>query len=769
MNYVSRNRKSGLATQLYNFLHNLSEEARGQKNVVLAVSIPASELEMSAEDQADFTRFKKLLDRLGKPVIMSTEAETSEIIRRRLFDWDGTLDNDGKKTVAAYAEWVTDHRQQVPSWFPVDQAREAFEAAYPFHPMTLSLFERKWQALPRFQQTRGILRLLALWVSRAYVDGFKGAHCDPLVGLGTAPLDDSLFRSALFEQLGETRLEAAVTTDIIGKKDSHAVRLDKEAEEAVKKARLHRKVATVVFFESNGGQARAEATVPELRLAVAEPELDVGHVDAVLEALGSSCYYLTGERNRYRFSLSPNLNKLLADRRASIQPAKIEERVRAEVREVFAKGSGVDRVYFPEKSNQVPDRPSLTFVVLAPERSMEDERKTLQFVEAVTREYGSSGRTFKSGLVWCVPDSAAALSDEARKLLAWEDIQAEEDQLRLDDAQKRQLNENVRKAQRDLREAVWRTYKHLVLLGKDNALQQKDLGLVHSSAAGDLVSFLLNRLRGDGDVEPAVSPTFLARHWPAMKEWSTKAVRDAFFASPLFPRLLDGDSVKETIARGVENGVLAYVGKGRSGRYEPFLFGTSLSPDEVEISDEMFLLTAEEAKKHVEPPRLTTLGVSPSQATVEPGKKQTFTAKGLDQHGQDIDAGPVAWTATGGTVDAEGVFQAGPDEGNFLVTATAGSIRGTASVTVAKPGVVPPIIKPPVKQQPTGLLWEGQVPAQKWMNFYTKVLSKFAGSKGLKLTVRFELDGDAPISPQKIEETKVALRELGLDDRIDLA
>jgi hypothetical protein len=761
MNYVSRNRKSGLATQLYNFLHNLSEESRGQKNVVLAVSIPASELEMSAEDQADFTRFKKLLDRLGKPVIMSAEAETSEIIRRRLFDWDGVLDSDGKKTVAAYAEWVAEHRQQVPSWFPVDQARETFEAAYPFHPMTLSVFERKWQALPRFQQTRGILRLLALWVSRAYVDGFKGAHRDPLVGLGTAPLDDSLFRSAMFEQLGETRLEGAVTTDIIGKKDSHAVRLDKEAEEAVKKARLHRKVSTVIFFESNGGQARAEATVPELRLAVAEPELDVGHVDAVLEALVTSCYYLTGERNRYRFSLSPNLNKLLADRRASIQPAKIEERVRAEVQKVFAQGSGVDRVYFPEKSNQVPDRPSLTFVVLAPERSMEDERKTLQFVEAVTREYGSAGRTFKSGLVWCVPDSASALHDEARKLLAWEDIQGEEDQLRLDDRQKRQLTDNVKKAQRDLREAVWRTYKHLLLLGKDNSLQHKDLGLVHSSAASDLVSFFIARLRGDGDVEPAVSPTFLVRHWPAFKEWSTKAVRDAFFASPLFPRLLDGDSVKDMIARGVENGQVAYVGKRRSGRYEPFLFGTSLAPDEVEISDEMFILTAEEAKTHIEPRRLVTLAVSPAQATVEPGKKQTFQALALDQHGREIEGVQVVWTARGGVVDADGVVQAGPDEGNFLVTATVGQVRGTASLTIVR-GTPPPPPPPPSK----GLRWEGEIPPQKWMNFYTKVLSKFAASKGLKLTVRFELAADVALSQQKIDETKVALRELGLNDNV---
>jgi hypothetical protein len=59
-------------------------------------------------------------------------------------------------------------------------------------------------------------------------------------------------------------------------------------------------------------------------------------------------------------------------------------------------------------------------------------------------------------------------------------------------------------------------------------------------------------------------------------------------------------------------------------------------------------------------------------------------------------------------------FQAGSDEGNFLVTATAGQVRGTASVTVAKPGAVtPPPPKLPVKPEPSGLSWEGQVPAQK--------------------------------------------------------
>jgi predicted AAA+ superfamily ATPase len=271
LNYISRNRKSGLGTQLYNFVQNLSEEARGNDRVVVVASIPASELEMTADDQADYSRFKKMLDRLGKAVIMAAESETSEIIRRRLFEWDPKavnqegrvlLSQEALRTCRAYAAWVGDFRQQVPSWFS-DHAEEAFEACYPFHPMVLSVFERKWQELPRFQQTRGVLRLLALWVSQVYSQGFKSLRKDPLIGLGTAPLEDTQFRSAVFEQLGESRLEGALTTDITGKKESHAVRLDAEAEETLRKAQIHKKVATVIFFESNGGQAKNAATVPE--------------------------------------------------------------------------------------------------------------------------------------------------------------------------------------------------------------------------------------------------------------------------------------------------------------------------------------------------------------------------------------------------------------------------------------------------------------------------------------------------------------------------
>lgn len=82
---------------------------------------------------------------------------------------------------------------------------------------------------------------------------------------------------------------------------------------------------------------------------------------------------------------------------------------------------------------------------------------------------------------------------------------------------------------------------------------------------------------------------------PAFKEWSTRAIRDAFYASPVFPRLLNADAIKQTIVRGVQDGLLAYVGKGRDGRYVPFFFERSVDPTEVEVWDETFIVTRDTA------------------------------------------------------------------------------------------------------------------------------------------------------------------------------
>jgi hypothetical protein len=199
-----------------------------------------------------------------------------------------------------------------------------------------------------------------------------------------------------------------------------------------------------------------------------------------------------------------------------------------------------------------------------------------------------------------VPEGVDSLRDDARKVLAWEDIADEETELRLDDGQKRQLAESLKKAQRDIKETVWRTYKNIMLLGKDGEWKTVDLGLVHSSAASSISRLIIERLGQAGDIEDkGVSPNFLVRNWPpAFKEWNTKSVRDAFFASPQFPRLLDPASIKDTIARGVENGMLGYVGKKPDCSYAPFHWKSTLLSEDVEISEDVFLIQRDIAEAY---------------------------------------------------------------------------------------------------------------------------------------------------------------------------
>jgi hypothetical protein len=650
----------------------------------------------------------------------------------------------------------------------------------------LSVFERKWQSLPRFQRTRGILRLLALWVANAYQEEHRKASKDSLIMLGSAPLHDQFFRTAMFEQLGENKLEIPVVADIDGRPESHARRLDREAGEPIKSTGLHQKVATAILFESNGGMSAAttDATLPEIRMAVATPATNLADVEHVLDGLTSSCFYLTADQNRYRISLQPNLNQILVTRRGAVKDAEIDARITEETQKLFSAGpKEFDRKMFPTRSNDVPSRPALTLVVLGLDRPAGDA-DTVSFLDSIVRECGTVGRTFKSALIFSVPGAADTIRDTVRSALAWEGIDDDKETTsRLDEAQKRTLAKNLGRAKSDIRESLWRAYRHLYLLGPDNKLRPIDLGQITSSMAESLPELILNQLTSTDEVVKSVGPTKLVRYWPgALQEWSTKAARDAFYASPQLPRLLAPDVIKRTISEGVSRGDLGYAQKRADGQLKLLRFKEPLTELEIEVDDDHFILQAAEAQKLLEPPRLAAMVIEPGQATLSPGATATFKLAAKDQYGQSFSVPAVSWTATGGEITPEGVFTAGGEAGNHEVTATAapggksgaggsGAASATAAIRIQKAG--------PGPGGGTGgeggnggtegvaagkerIAWSGEIPSQKWTKFY-QVLTKFAVGCDLKIRVSFEATVDHAVAKAKRDETNVQLRELGVN------
>src|SRR5437867_924151 len=281
-----------------------------------------------------------------------------------------------------------------------DFLRARFEACYPFHPATLSVFQRKWQTLPQYQQTRGTLAMLAQWISWAYRDGYQRARREPLITLGSAPLEVPEFRAVILGQLGESRLLHAIEADLTND-HSHARALDADTKGTLRD--VHRRVGTAILFESSGGQGEKAAHLPELRFALGEPEVETTSIDNAAVGLEVKGYYIRkAGRDGFRFGFKPTLKKVVNDRRASLDDGEVKKATQALVRTEFVRDAALPLVLFPEDGSAVQDTPKLTLVILDAEAEWEDKGPLKTSLADWTKQRGKSPRLYPGSLVWWV-------------------------------------------------------------------------------------------------------------------------------------------------------------------------------------------------------------------------------------------------------------------------------------------------------------------------------------------------------------------------------
>ena len=102
-----------------------------------------------------------------------------------------------------------------------------------------------------------------------------------------------------------------------------------------------------------------------------------------------------------------------------------------------------------------------------------------------------------------------------------------------------------------------------------------------------------------------------------------------------------------------------------------------------------FLGTAHVARNLSAP--VAQVVVTPASATLRPAATQQFSAEAFDADGQPVSSATFTWSATaGGSIDANGLFTAGPTTGVYAgaVRATSGAATGQASVEVTMPALV---------------------------------------------------------------------------------
>jgi len=710
LNFTNRHR--AMAEPFHAFIHNLTVAMTGAARGAAVISLPRSQVEMTEWDMEWQDKITKVVRRVAKDLIANDEGEIGEVIRRRLFDDLGS-ERVRKNVARTYADWCFERRSQLPpEWTAVDatstekKAREflqgRFEACYPFHPATLSVFQRKWQALPQFQQTRGTLAMLAQWIAWAFGEHHRQARSEPLITIGSAPLHEPGFRAVVLGQLGEVRLKAAIETDIAGDR-AHAKVLDSDAKGSLRE--IHRRVGTAILFESSGGQRDKVAHLPELRFALGEPDIETTSVDNAAIALERRAFFIQKVgADGFKVYHKAKIDKAVHDRRASLDDeTDVKPVMRQIAEEEFRRGATLPMVRYPE-DDPIQDSPRLTLVLVDPVHEWNGDELRDRIAEC-TKNRGKSSRLYPGSLVWCVRKPGRDFREKIEMLQAWRRVQRDvRDGVLGHDferADHQEIASKVAEAEEAARDEVWAGYRYAVLADPQatGGLKVIDLGAGHSSGAESLCGRIIAALKAEALLNDSVGAGYIDRNWPpAFKDsgaWPLASLRQSFLNGAL-TRLVDPDRVlKEKIVEFVRNGDFGLAsGPREDGTYERLWFQEPITQDEVAFEAGVVLL-----KK----PKATQL----KQASSAPKPVETI-----------VTPPP-----------------AGPD--------------GKAA-----PVPLPP--ERPTAPSLTRLRVSGTVPPEQWNRMGTKILPKLRAGKDLRIDVSFSID----IEMKSVEELRSDLRQV---------
>ncbi len=721
LNFLNRHR--GMADQFYAFIQNLTVAATGTTHGAAVISLPRSQVEMTDWDMQWQERITKVVRRVAKDLIANDESEISEVVRRRLFEGIGS-EKVRKAICKTYADWCFERRAQLPpEWTAVDSAtteakareylRGRFEVCYPFHPATLSVFQRKWQALSQYQQTRGTLAMFAQWISWAYRTGFKEARPEPLITLGSAPLEVPEFRSVVLGQLGESKLLAAIESDISGAQ-SHARALDADTKGALRN--IHRRVATTILFESSGGQIDKVAHLPELRFALGEPEVDTTSVDTAAFSLEDKSYFIRRVgSDGFKISHQATMKKVVSDRRASLdEETEIKPAMRMLIQKEFDRGASIPIVPFPADGAAVQDTPKLTLVVVDPESEWTGSGSLKQQIAEWTRRRGKSPRLYPGSLVWCIKKPGREFREKVELWLAWKRVAKEIAEGTLggdfDRSDRAELQSKVSDAEEAAKDEVWGGYRFAVITDNQepDGLKTIDLGAGHSSGSETLCGRVVTALKSQALLNESVGAGYIERNWPpALKNsgaWPLASLRQSFLNGSL-TRLVDPDTIlRNKIVEFVSRGDFGLAsGRKPDGGYERILFKEFTDPADVTFESGVFLLLKSRAIEFKSMPQVAGVGAEPAPQT--------------------------------------------------------------ESIPPAGPGPEPEPESAPVLGKRTFRI-HGDIPPEIWNRLGTKILPKLRSGADLKIGIEFSVTIDRQIERTFENELKQILEDLGLTGRV---
>jgi len=569
------------------FAQVLTEAATASPHTLVVASLPKSKEEAGGEGgQVALDTLKHTFNRMQASWRPASAEESYEIIRRRLFE---PLSNQQFAERDAVLRAFLNLYKQQPSDFPAETKELSYqhkmERCYPIHP---ELFERlysDWSSLDKFQQTRGVLRLMATVIHSLWGDDDRNLLILP----STLPIDDRAVMDSLTYYL-EDGWKAVIDKDIDGQ-NSLPLAIDQE-NPTLGRYSASRRVSRTIFI---GSAPISQGPNPGLEdrkisLGCVQPGETVATFGDALRRLDGKATYLYSDTRRYWYSTQPSVTRLAQDRAQQLQDnLEGQEAVRNKIIAYLrleadnrkrAEFAGLHVYCSP--TDEIADETEARLVILSPDYPVikgSEDNLARRTVTTILDKRGNQPRLFKNTLVFLAPDKLKLtnLEEAIRQVLAWQSIR-QDSSLDLTSNQKKQVDKKFEEAESGVNRLIQETwmwclfpYQAAEKAGtKDIDLEEIKLATPTDNKANSLAAKVSKKLTADESLLFSYGSDRLKLDlkrynlWQGKDHIQVKQLLELFATYAYLPRLKEQQCLFEAIAKAFHSNLFcdgfAYAG-----------------------------------------------------------------------------------------------------------------------------------------------------------------------------------------------------------------
>ncbi len=284
---------------------------------------------------------------------------------------------------------------------------EKLKRSYPFHPFLIDTLYDRVSTISKFNQTRGMLRLLGRVIRQITAEQ---PDCK-IISLGDIQLTNHEIADELTAKI-DMNLRTVIDTDCI----NHAQKLDES-----KSTKIVESIArTIYVFSLHGQNKKSGIRRNQIKLSVGRPGIEPALVDKSLEEdISENFWYIQDKDNQeFYFVQAPNINAIIFEHKKDVTSNEIRVEIGNSLKNLLP-SKGFSPVVWDE--HELDDTVNLKIFIIDYAKKLSTDAIAIDYMTQIIDRTSNGGiRTNKNTIVFVYvdQDSAYILEDQAKYLAA---------------------------------------------------------------------------------------------------------------------------------------------------------------------------------------------------------------------------------------------------------------------------------------------------------------------------------------------------------------